>query len=118
MSIAVAGDGGFAMLMAELSTAVVHQLDLKVMVLNNDSLAQVTFEQKEIGSEEYGCALGHIDFATFAESVGAKGFRVTGLSDLRPTIDAWLKVAGPSVIDVTVDPGEEPKRKFSPSFLN
>ena len=109
MSIAVAGDGGFAMLMAELSTAVVHRLNVKVMVINNDSLAEVTFEQKEIGAEEYGCALGHIDFAAFAESVGAKGFRVTGVSDLRPAIEAWLKVPGPAVIDVMVDPSEEPK---------
>ena len=109
MSIAVAGDGGFAMLMAELSTAVVNHLNVKVMVLNNDSLAQVTFEQKEIGSQEYGCALGHIDFAAFAESVGAKGFRVTGIDDLHANMQAWLRATGPAVLDVSVDPAEEPK---------
>jgi pyruvate dehydrogenase (quinone) len=110
MSIAVAGDGGFAMLMAELSTAVVHKLNVKVMVLNNDSLAEVKFEQREIGASEYGCALGHIDFAAFAASVGAKGFRVSELKDLRATVRNWLAASGPAVIDVAVDPDEEPRR--------
>jgi pyruvate dehydrogenase (quinone) len=109
-SIAVAGDGGFAMLMAELSTAVVHKLNLKVMVINNDSLSNVIFEQREIGAQEYGCSLGHIDFAAFAESVGAKGFSVTRPDDLHPRIQSWLATAGPALIDVSVDRSEEPKK--------
>jgi pyruvate dehydrogenase (quinone) len=109
MSIAVAGDGGFAMLMAELSTAVLHALNVKVMVLNNDALAQVKFEQKEIGSEEYGCALGHIDFAAFSDAVGARGFRVAGVADLRSAIHAWLATPGPALLDVMVDPDEKPR---------
>ena len=109
MSIAVAGDGGFAMLMAELSTAVFHRLNVKVMILNNDSLAQVKFEQKEIGSQEYGCALGHIDFAAFADAVGAKGFRASSVADLKPAVQAWLAATGPAVLDVMVDPNEQPK---------
>jgi pyruvate dehydrogenase (quinone) len=109
-SSAVAGDGGFAMLMAELSTAVLYKLNVKVMVINNDSLSQVKFEQKEIGSQEYGCALGHIDFAAFAESVGAKGFRAAGVDELRASISSWLDAPGPALIDVQVDPNEEPKQ--------
>ena len=109
MSIAVAGDGGFAMLMAELSTAVFHRLNVKVMILNNDSLAQVKFEQREIGSQEYGCALGHIDFAAFADAVGAKGFRASSVADLKPAVQAWLAATGPAVLDVMVDPNEQPK---------
>jgi pyruvate dehydrogenase (quinone) len=108
-SIAVAGDGGFAMLMAELSTAVVHGLNVKVMILNNDTLGQVRFEQKELGAEEYGCALGHIDFAAYALAVGAKGFRVAEVGKLRGTMAAWLNSPGPALIDVMVDPDEEPK---------
>src|SRR6202012_5850034 len=44
-SVAIVGDGGFAMLMAELTTAVAHQLPLKIIVLKNNSLAEVEFEQ-------------------------------------------------------------------------
>ena len=45
-SVAVVGDGGFAMLMAELTTAVSNNLPVKVILLKNNSLAEVKFEQK------------------------------------------------------------------------
>jgi pyruvate dehydrogenase (quinone) len=109
-SIAVVGDGGFAMLMAELSTSVVHKLNVKVMVLNNDALGEVKFEQRELGNPEYGCDLGHIDFAAYAEAVGARGFRASRPEELRPAIAKWLAAAGPAVLDVQVD-AEEPTKK-------
>jgi pyruvate dehydrogenase (quinone)/pyruvate decarboxylase len=109
-SIAVAGDGGLAMLMAELSTAVLHGLDVKVMVLNNDALAQVKGEQREIGAPEYGCKLGHIDFAAYAHAVGARAFSVGSVADLRPAVQAWLSTPGAALLDVQVDAEEESQR--------
>ena len=106
-SIAIVGDGGFAMLMAELSTAVFHRRNVKVIVLNNDSLAEVRFEQREIGNPEYGCALGHIDFARFAEACGARGFRAASLRELQPAMQGWLAAPGVAVLDVQVDADEE-----------
>jgi hypothetical protein len=47
---------------AELSTAVDNKLSVKVVILKNNSLAEVKFEQKEIGNPEYGCTLAPIDF--------------------------------------------------------
>ena len=111
-SIGIAGDGGFAMLMSELSTAVVHHLNLKMLVLNNDALGEVISEQKEMGFEEYGCRLGHMDFAAFAESVGAKGFRVSNLNELATTMQAWLAEPGPALLDVQTDPEEAPKEPW------
>ncbi len=109
-SIAVAGDGGFGMLMADLSTAVLHKLDVKVMVLNNDALAQVKGEQREIDAPEYGCALGHIDFAAYARAAGAQGFRAASVGDLRPAVQAWLAAPGVALLDVQVDAEEESAR--------
>jgi pyruvate dehydrogenase (quinone) len=74
-SVAVVGDGGFAMLMAELSTAVAHNLPIKIVLLKNNSLAEVKSEQQEIGNPEYGCDLPAIDFVGFAQACGAQGFR-------------------------------------------
>jgi pyruvate dehydrogenase (quinone) len=109
-SIAVVGDGGFAMLMAELSTAVVHKLNTKIMVLNNDALGEVKFEQRELGNPEYGCELGHIDFAAYAQAVGAAGFRASTPAELHSAIRNWLDSSGPAVLDVQVD-AEEPTKK-------
>jgi pyruvate dehydrogenase (quinone) len=108
-AIAIVGDGGLAMTMAELSTAVLHRRNVKVIVLNNDSLGEVRFEQRDIGNPEYGCALAHIDFAAFAEAVGAKGFRASTLPELQAALPAWLAAPGVAVLDVQVDPDEEAK---------
>ncbi len=106
-SIAVVGDGGLAMLMAELATAVQYRCNVKVMVLNNDAFGEVKLEQRELGNPEFGCSLSHIDFAAVADAFGAKGFRASRESELNPVIQSWLATPGVSVLDIQVDPDEE-----------
>jgi pyruvate dehydrogenase (quinone) len=72
-SVIIVGDGGFAMLMAELTTAVANNLPVKIILLKNNSLAEVLFEQREIGNPNYGCALPPIDVVAFAKACGAEG---------------------------------------------
>jgi pyruvate dehydrogenase (quinone) len=84
-SVAVVGDGGFAMVMAELSTAVANKLPVKIIILKNNSLAEVKFEQKEIGNPEYGCTLAPMDFVAFAKACGADGFRCERPEEVRST---------------------------------
>jgi pyruvate dehydrogenase (quinone)/pyruvate decarboxylase len=109
-SIAVVGDGGFAMLMAELTTAVAYKLPIKIVLLKNDSLAEVKFEQREIGNPEYGCDLAPIDFVAFARACGAEGFRCTKPEDVRPAIQAALSSAGPALVEAVVDANEKPAK--------
>jgi pyruvate dehydrogenase (quinone)/pyruvate decarboxylase len=73
--VAVVGDGGFSQLMAELATAVKYELPVKIIILKNNSLAEVLFEEQELGNPPYGCDLSPIDFAGFAKNCGAEGFR-------------------------------------------
>jgi pyruvate dehydrogenase (quinone)/pyruvate decarboxylase len=87
-SVTVVGDGGFAMLMAELTTAVAHNLPIKIVLLKNDSLAEVKFEQRELGYPEFGCDLAPIDFVAFARACGADGFRCARVEEVRPAIQA------------------------------
>jgi pyruvate dehydrogenase (quinone)/pyruvate decarboxylase len=61
------------MLMAELSTAMRLQLPVKIVLLKNNSLSEVQFEQEELGNPAFGCELGPIDFVKFAEACGAEG---------------------------------------------
>jgi pyruvate dehydrogenase (quinone) len=103
-TVAVVGDGGFAMLMAELATAVQHHLPIKVLILNNHRLAEVTFEQKEAGFGVFGCELSPIDFVAYASACGAEGFRCAAPEEVRPTIAAALRSPKPAIIDAIVDP--------------
>jgi pyruvate dehydrogenase (quinone) len=104
--VAIVGDGGFAMLMAELSTAVKNQLPVKVIVMRNDMLAEVVFEQRELGNTPYGCELGGIDFAQVAVACGAAGSRCMQPHELRPALASMLNSPGPALLEVYVDPAE------------
>jgi pyruvate dehydrogenase (quinone)/pyruvate decarboxylase len=107
--VGIVGDGGCAMLMAELTTAVLHNLPIKIFVLKNNSLAQVTFEQREAGYGVFGCELSPIDFAAYAQACGAQGFRCQSSADLRSIIPSALRSPRPAVIEIEVDPAEKPE---------
>ncbi len=109
-SVAVVGDGGFAMLMAELSTAVAQNLPVKVIVLKNDSLAEVMFEQREIGNPDFGCNLPPIDFVSFAKACGADAFRCDKPDDIKPAIQAALYSPKPALVEAVVDAEEKPTK--------
>ena len=90
-SVAIVGDGGFAMLMAEMTTAVQHNLPVKIIILKNNSLAEVKFEQMELGNPSFGCDLSPIDFVAFARACGADGYRCERPEEIRPAIQAALR---------------------------
>jgi pyruvate dehydrogenase (quinone) len=106
--VAIVGDGGFAMLMAELTTAARLNLPIKVVVLKNNMLAEVSFEQREIGAPSFGCELGPIDFVQFARSCGAEGYRCANPEEVQPALRAALGSRRPAVIEAVVDPLEPP----------
>jgi pyruvate dehydrogenase (quinone) len=109
-SVAVVGDGGFAMLMAELSTAVSNKLPVKIILLKNNSLAEVKFEQTEIGNPEYGCDLAPIDFVAFAKACGADAFRCERPDEVRPAISAALRSPNTALVEAVVDASEKPTK--------
>ena len=107
-SVAIVGDGGFAMLMAEMTTAVQHNLPIKIIVLKNDSLAEVKFEQMELGNPSFGCDLAPIDFVAFARACGADGYRCERPEEIRPAIQAALRSPRPALVEAVVDADEKP----------
>jgi pyruvate dehydrogenase (quinone) len=65
--ICFAGDGGFTMLMGELATMVKYQLPIKIVVVKNNVLGMIKWEQLAMeGNPQYGVQLQPIDFAVFA----------------------------------------------------
>jgi pyruvate dehydrogenase (quinone) len=109
-SVAVVGDGGFAMLMAELTTAVANDLPVKIILLKNNSLAEVKFEQREIGNPEYGCALAPIDFTAFARACGADGYRCDRAEEVRSVIHSALNSPRAAIVEAVVDADEKPTK--------
>ena len=107
--IAFVGDGGFSMLMAELVTAVKYKLPIKVVIVKNNSLGQIKWEQMVfLGNPEFACDLEPIDFAAFARACGAQGFTIDDPATCGQILDAALATPGPVVIEAVVDPLEPP----------
>jgi pyruvate dehydrogenase (quinone) len=85
-------------------------LPVKILLLKNSSLAEVKFEQMELGNPEFGCALGPIDFVAYARACGAYGFACSRPDDLHDAIKAALASGGPALIEATVDANELPAK--------
>ena len=99
------GDGGFSMLMAEFSTAVKYRLPIKIIVIKNNTLGQIKWEQIVfLGNPEFGCDLLPIDFAAFARACGGTGFTIENPADCGRVLDEALATPGPVVVEAVVDP--------------
>jgi pyruvate dehydrogenase (quinone)/pyruvate oxidase len=107
--VAFVGDGGFSMLMAEFSTCVKYKLPVKLVVIKNNTLGQIKWEQMVFqGNPEYGCDLQPIDFAAVARACGGTGFTIEDPSDCGRILDQALGTAGPVLVEAVVDPLEPP----------
>jgi pyruvate dehydrogenase (quinone)/pyruvate oxidase len=107
--VAFVGDGGFSMLMAEFATAVKYQLPVKVVIIKNNTLGQIKWEQMVfLGNPEYGCDLHPIDFAAVARACGGAGFSVEDPEECGPVLDQALATPGAVVVEAVVDPFEPP----------
>ena len=102
----VAGEGGFVMTSQELSVAVEHQLDIKIVLLNNFSLGMVRqFQDDFYGGVRSQVDLTHMpDFVKLAEAYGLPGRRVSSLEEVGPAMDAAERTKGPFLIDFRIDP--------------
>lgn len=107
--VAFVGDGAFSMVMAEVSTAVKYNLPVKIVIVKNNTLGQIKWEQMVfLGNPEYGVDLEPIDYAKIAEACGAKGFRIESQKECASVLKEALEFKGPAVIEALVDPHEPP----------
>jgi pyruvate dehydrogenase (quinone) len=107
--IAFVGDGGFSMLMAEFATAVKYQLPIKVIIIKNNTLGMIKWEQMVfLGNPEFGCELQPIDFVAFAKACGGTGMAIEDPVDCGRILDRALATPGPVIVEAIVDPFTPP----------
>jgi pyruvate dehydrogenase (quinone)/pyruvate oxidase len=107
--VAFVGDGGLTMLMGELATCVKYGLDVKVVVIKNNALGQIKWEQMVfLGNPEYVCELQPIDFAAVARGFGVAGFTVDDPARCGEVLREAINTPGPALIEAVVDPHEPP----------
>ncbi len=107
--VAFVGDGGFSMLMADFITAVKYRLPIKVVIVKNNTLGQIKWEQMVfLGNPEYACELQPFDFALFARACGAQGFTIERPEECGGILEQALAAAGLVLVEAVVDPYEPP----------
>lgn len=101
--VALAGDGGLAMMLGELITLTQNELPVKTVVYNNASLNFVELEMKAAGFVTYGTGLSNPNFADVAASLGIRGIRVERSDELPDAVAEFLAHDGPAVLDVVTE---------------
>ncbi|HVL53604.1 MAG TPA: thiamine pyrophosphate-dependent enzyme, partial [Vitreimonas sp.] len=101
--VALAGDGGLAMTMAELETAVRERLRIVVVVFDNERYGTIRMHQDRRAGEPQGTDLGPIDFTAVARACGARGVRVEQDEAFEPAVRQALAGDGPTVIQLALD---------------
>jgi thiamine pyrophosphate-dependent acetolactate synthase large subunit-like protein/nitrite reductase/ring-hydroxylating ferredoxin subunit len=102
--IAVTGDGGFGQYLAELTTAVKHDMDITHVLLNNSMLGKITKEQRAGHLDVWQTSLHNPDFAAYAQGCGAFGVRVDERGQLDAALTRALAHEGPALVEVIADP--------------
>jgi len=120
--VAFVGDGGFAMLMSEFATAVQYNLPIKVIILKNNTLGMIRWEQMAfLGNPEFGVEFSPIDFAKIAEACGGIGYTIKESDEIEPIMKKAMSdktTRKPTVIEAYVDPFEPPTLpKIEPEFV-
>ncbi|KRM89381.1 pyruvate oxidase [Liquorilactobacillus vini] len=92
------GDGAFAMVMQDFVTAVKYKLPIICVVLNNQKLAFIEYEQQSAGQLNYQIDLADLDYAKFAEACGGIGFNVKSNAEFKQALDKAYKVTDKPVL--------------------
>ncbi len=103
--VALAGDGGFAMLMAELETAVRAGAHVTAIVHDNQRYGTIRMDQERtFPGRVVATELGPLDFGAVAEACGARAWRVERDADVAPALEAALADPGVTLVHLRTDP--------------
>jgi len=103
--VTLMGDGGFAMTMAEITTAVASGLSTVSIVLDNGCWgAEKAYQRDFYNGRFMGADIASLPYDKVAELAGARGYAVTAAGELSDALSQALKAGEPTVIHVKVDP--------------
>jgi acetolactate synthase-1/2/3 large subunit len=97
--LAVTGDGGFLMNCQELETARREKTPFVTLIFNDSSYGLIKWKQLDRFGESSYVDFSNPDFVLFAESLGAKGYRIESPDDLIPALEEAFRQDVPAIID-------------------
>jgi acetolactate synthase-1/2/3 large subunit len=106
--IDIAGEASILMCIQEMSTAIQHQLPVKVFIINNGYMGMVRQWQELLHDKRYSHSYTDAlpDFVKLAEAYGAKGIRVESPAELDKGVQEMIDYNGPVIFDCVVNQNE------------
>ncbi|MGI9614629.1 MAG: thiamine pyrophosphate-binding protein [Acidimicrobiales bacterium] len=102
-AVALCGDGGFAMVIQELETALRSEAPITACIMNNSNLQYIQENQRQIHDSRFiSTDFSDLDYAAIARAFGCVGIRVECSSDLDGAISEALACDLPAVVDVQI----------------
>lgn len=100
----IIGDGGLSMLLGELITVAAYKLNIKILMIKNNSLGQIKWEQMVfLGNPEFACDLFPADFVTIARGAGIEAIQIDDPASCGTQLDSVVHRQGPVLIEAVVD---------------
>jgi pyruvate dehydrogenase (quinone) len=107
--VAFTGDGSMTMQLGDFLTAVQHQLPIKIVVIKNNTLGLIKWEQMVfLANPEYGVDMAPLDFVKFAEAAGARGVLIEDPRTCTDQLREAFSWDGPVIVECLVDPHVPP----------
>ncbi|HFD13288.1 MAG TPA: thiamine pyrophosphate-binding protein [Crenotrichaceae bacterium] len=108
-TVCITGDGSLLMSGQEISVAVQQQLPIIYIVLNDSALGMVKHGQRMGNAEQVAYQLATVDFAAYAQAIGANGIVIKTPEDIQSiNVNSILKCKSPTILDVRIDTDEIP----------
>ena len=104
--LAATGDGAFLMNSQEIETALRERIPLTVLIWEDDAYGLIKWKMDLELGHDVATSFGNPDFVAYAESFGARGYRVSAAGDLLPMLTEALSADTVSVIACPVDYAE------------
>lgn len=113
-TVAVMGDGSFAMACGELETVARLRLPITFVVISNASFGWIKAGQKSgFGGRYFGVDFGRTHHAAVAEAFGVRGFAVVDPAAVEPCLRRALELAEPTLVDIACQPLHEARAPVS-----
>jgi len=105
----IIGDGGLSMLLGELITVAAYKLNIKIVLIKNNTLGQIKWEQMVfLGNPEYGVDLYPADFVAIARGAGIEAIHIEDPNLCASQLDHAVNRPGAVLIEAVVDPFTPP----------
>jgi len=107
--LTITGDAGFMMNSQEIETALRYNIAIVIMIWNDQQYGLIKWHQERRFGRSAHVSFNNPDFVMYAESFGAKGYRVERAEDLMPTLQQAFADNTVVIVDVPVDYSENMK---------